>query len=145
MRFRQKKDNRAVVFFCRADARIAAERTRFELVVRNDPYVGLANRWFQPLTHLSKLDPQWDFCIRSPQHASGTDGTDYKDTKDFLICNNQKLLFPTSLQGEGGAEPEVAAGVDGEQVAALAHLHRKVVPVEGAIHKIGSQRTVAVL
>ena len=30
-----------------------AERTRFELVVRNDPYVGLANRWFQPLTHLS--------------------------------------------------------------------------------------------
>ena len=32
---------------------ISAERTRFELVVRNDPYVGLANRWFQPLTHLS--------------------------------------------------------------------------------------------
>jgi hypothetical protein len=24
-------------------------------VVRNDPYVGLANRWFQPLTHLSNL------------------------------------------------------------------------------------------
>ena len=22
-------------------------------MVRNDPYVGLANRWFQPLTHLS--------------------------------------------------------------------------------------------
>ncbi len=35
-----------------------AERTRFELVVRNDPYVGLANRWFQPLTHLSK--PEMD-------------------------------------------------------------------------------------
>ena len=40
-----------------------AERTRFELVVRNDPYVGLANRWFQPLTHLSgshlaKLPPR---------------------------------------------------------------------------------------
>ena len=33
---------------------ISAERTRFELVVRNDPYVGLANRWFQTLTHLSK-------------------------------------------------------------------------------------------
>ena len=31
-----------------------AERTRFELVVRNNPYVGLANRWFQPLTHLSE-------------------------------------------------------------------------------------------
>ena len=30
-----------------------AERTRFELVVRITPYVGLANRWFQPLTHLS--------------------------------------------------------------------------------------------
>ena len=30
-----------------------AERTRFELVVRIAPYVGLANRWFQPLTHLS--------------------------------------------------------------------------------------------
>lgn len=30
-----------------------AERTRFELVVRVTPYVGLANRWFQPLTHLS--------------------------------------------------------------------------------------------
>ena len=33
---------------------ISAERTRFELVVRYNPYVGLANRWFQPLTHLSK-------------------------------------------------------------------------------------------
>ena len=31
-----------------------AERTRFELVVRNNPYVSLANWWFQPLTHLSK-------------------------------------------------------------------------------------------
>lgn len=30
-----------------------AERTRFELVVQVAPYVGLANRWFQPLTHLS--------------------------------------------------------------------------------------------
>ena len=34
-------------------AKIMAERTRFELVVQNYPYVGLANRWFQPLTHLS--------------------------------------------------------------------------------------------
>ena len=32
---------------------LEAERTRFELVVQFDPYVGLANRWFQPLTHLS--------------------------------------------------------------------------------------------
>jgi hypothetical protein len=30
-----------------------AERTRFELVVEFYPYGGLANRWFQPLTHLS--------------------------------------------------------------------------------------------
>ncbi len=32
---------------------ILAERTRFELVDRIAPIVGLANRWFQPLTHLS--------------------------------------------------------------------------------------------
>ena len=44
---------------------LVAERTRFELVVRNDPYVGLANRWFQPLTHLSshcwrvRMDPEF--------------------------------------------------------------------------------------
>ena len=30
-----------------------AERGGFEPPVQNDPYVGLANRWFQPLTHLS--------------------------------------------------------------------------------------------
>ena len=34
---------------------ILAERTRFELVVAIAHYVGLANRWFQPLTHLSGL------------------------------------------------------------------------------------------
>ena len=32
-----------------------AERTRFELVDRIAPVVGLANRWFQPLTHLSMM------------------------------------------------------------------------------------------
>ena len=32
-----------------------AERARFELAVEFNPYGGLANRWFQPLTHLSKL------------------------------------------------------------------------------------------
>ena len=31
----------------------SAERTRFELVVENNPYDSLANCWFQPLTHLS--------------------------------------------------------------------------------------------
>ena len=31
-----------------------AERTRFELVVENNPYDSLANCWFQPLTHLSR-------------------------------------------------------------------------------------------
>ena len=32
---------------------LVAERTRFELVIRVFAYDGLANRWFQPLTHLS--------------------------------------------------------------------------------------------
>ena len=35
------------------DFRFGAERTRFELVVPVAQHVGLANRWFQPLTHLS--------------------------------------------------------------------------------------------
>ena len=39
-----------------------AERTRFELVDRIAPIVGLANRWFQPLTHLSLL---WRVCCLS--------------------------------------------------------------------------------
>jgi hypothetical protein len=33
--------------------RIPAESEGFEPSVRIDPYVGLANRWFQPLTQLS--------------------------------------------------------------------------------------------
>jgi hypothetical protein len=33
-----------------------AERARFELAVEFYPYDGLANRWFQPLTHLSEVD-----------------------------------------------------------------------------------------
>ena len=37
----------------RADYQHIAERTRFELVEGIAPFVGLANRWFQPLTHLS--------------------------------------------------------------------------------------------
>jgi hypothetical protein len=32
-----------------------AETARFELAVRFTPYDGLANRWFQPLTHVSAL------------------------------------------------------------------------------------------
>ena len=32
---------------------IFAERGGFEPPVQNNPYDGLANRWFQPLTHLS--------------------------------------------------------------------------------------------
>ena len=32
---------------------LVAERTRFELVIRVFAYDGLANRWFQPLSHLS--------------------------------------------------------------------------------------------
>ena len=30
-----------------------AETERFELSVRHSSYDGLANRWFQPLTHIS--------------------------------------------------------------------------------------------
>ena len=32
-----------------------AETERFELSVQMYPYDGLANRWFQPLTHVSGL------------------------------------------------------------------------------------------
>ena len=39
--------------FCKLAEGIFAERTRFELVVQNNPYGSLANCWFQPLTHLS--------------------------------------------------------------------------------------------
>ena len=35
---------------------MGAERARFELAVEFNPYDGLANRWFQPLTHLSKAE-----------------------------------------------------------------------------------------
>ena len=37
------------------EAAFEAERTRFELVVQNNPYGSLANCWFQPLTHLSGI------------------------------------------------------------------------------------------
>jgi hypothetical protein len=33
-----------------------AEREGFEPSVQVSPYDGLANRWFKPLTHLSKVD-----------------------------------------------------------------------------------------
>ena len=36
----------------------AAEEAGFEPAVRGYPYVGLANRWFQPLTHSSKMGAQ---------------------------------------------------------------------------------------
>jgi hypothetical protein len=42
-----------LLFCCRLSAPNLAERTRFELVVPVAQHVGLANRWFQPLTHLS--------------------------------------------------------------------------------------------
>ncbi len=43
--------------------RIPAESEGFEPSVRIDPYVGLANRWFQPLTQLSF---EWDAKIQPP-------------------------------------------------------------------------------
>ena len=42
-----------------------AERTRFELVDRIAPIVGLANRWFQPLTHLSLHVRVFAFAVQS--------------------------------------------------------------------------------
>ena len=41
------------VAFAKAPA-TKAEKGGFEPPVRFDPYGGLANRWFKPLTHLSK-------------------------------------------------------------------------------------------
>ena len=63
-----------------------AERTRFELVVRVAPYVGLANRWFQPLTHLSG-------------HASGKRVSPERVCKYRIFLGNYKELrtkFPVS-------------------------------------------------
>ena len=63
-----------------------AERTRFELVVRVAPYVGLANRWFQPLTHLSG-------------HASGKRFSPERVCKYRIFLGNYKELrtkFPVS-------------------------------------------------
>lgn len=46
---------------------LVAERTRFELVIRVFAYDGLANRWFQPLTHLSgNCIPSRDSLTDSP-------------------------------------------------------------------------------
>ena len=110
-----KKDNLAVVFFCRADARIAAERTRFELVVRNDPYVGLANRWFQPLTHLS---------FGLPPGNPGMGGQSYNNlfvlqaigrkNKQFIPRANRNSL-PRSLRAAEDGENLIA------HVAVLLH------------------------
>ena len=47
------KNSLKVVNFQRID--VLAERERFELSVAVSHYDGLANRWFQPLTHLSVL------------------------------------------------------------------------------------------
>ena len=41
----------------------SAESEGFEPSVQFDPYVGLANRWFQPLTQLSV---EWDAKIQPP-------------------------------------------------------------------------------
>lgn len=39
-----------------------AERTGFEPAVRFDPYIGLANRRFRPLSHLSQGPNAWRLC-----------------------------------------------------------------------------------
>ena len=38
---------------CFSDSHVGAEREGFEPSVQFNPYVSLANWWFQPLTHLS--------------------------------------------------------------------------------------------
>ena len=63
-----------------------AERTRFELVVRNDPYVGLANRWFQPLTHLSS-----HLCVGFVSEVIPL--RDCKDTKNFRIATPREIFI----------------------------------------------------
>ncbi len=60
-------------------AAFEAERTRFELVVQNNPYGSLANCWFQPLTHLSGE--------LGPKRPSKTDGT----AKIPLFCQLARL------------------------------------------------------
>ena len=94
---------------------ISAERTRFELVVRNDPYVGLANRWFQPLTHLS---------FGLPPGNPGLGGQSYNNlfvlqaigrkNKQFIPRANRNSL-PRSLRAAEDGENLIA------HVAVLLH------------------------
>ena len=70
---------------------ISAERTRFELVVRNDPYVGLANRWFQPLTHLSKPERNANI-VKFIEYLAICDRT-------FVFFNGINVFFPCCFDG----------------------------------------------
>ena len=65
-RKQQREKERKVEFYINKDFKkkpylqivntvfVFAEGERFELSVQFDPYDGLANRWFQPLTHPSE-------------------------------------------------------------------------------------------
>jgi hypothetical protein len=53
---RQKSSSKLVMYG--AETHILAETGGFEPPVRFAPYDGLANRWFQPLTHVSALVAQ---------------------------------------------------------------------------------------
>ena len=65
-------------YFC--NNLLSAERGGFEPPVQNDPYDGLANRWFQPLTHLSKA------CCR----------INYYSKFSIFLC--QKSCFNTTIR-----------------------------------------------
>ena len=71
-----------------------AERTRFELVIRVITYDGLANRWFQPLTHLSGTVFHRGYRYRSALK-------EYKDRTNILF---HKMFFARSgaLKERGG-------------------------------------------
>ena len=64
-----------------------AETERFELSVPNYQYDGLANRWFQPLTHVSGLpgaDRGYNEGLRGGQGAHGekiSDGANSRSTR----------------------------------------------------------------
>ena len=69
-----------------------AERTRFELVVQVAPYVGLANRWFQPLTHLSGHA----FRLLTPKGCANIEsfwGNTKNCGQNLYICINLRACF----------------------------------------------------
>ena len=69
-----------------------AERTRFELVVRVAPYVGLANRWFQPLTHLSGHASR-PLTAKGCANIESFWGNTKNCGQNLYICMNRRVRF----------------------------------------------------